>query len=164
MGRIGAPYGVKGWVHVESFTEPATELLNYRTWSLRAAGGERHERQVAEGRAQGAGLVARFEGIGDRDAAALLRGAMVEVPRAELPRAPRGQYYRADLVGLTVRNVEGVELGVLAHFVDAPAGAVMVVRGAKEHWVPATPVHIREVRLDEGVVVVDWPAELEERE
>ena len=164
MGRIGAPYGVKGWVHVESFTEPHEELLKYRTWSLRAPGGERAARRVVEGRTQGGGLVARLEGIDDRNAAALLRGLTVDVPRDELPEAGARQYYRVDLIGLRVRNVEGEELGVLEHFVDSRANAVMVIRGAKEHWVPATPVHIREVRLDDGVMVVDWPSELEERQ
>ncbi|MGQ0833727.1 MAG: ribosome maturation factor RimM [Gammaproteobacteria bacterium] len=163
MGRIGAPFGVKGWMHVESYTDPPGELLKYVAWSLKGAGEERTERQVIEGRAQGKGLVVRLAGVGDRDAAAALRGSVVEIARANLPATGARQFYRADLVGLAVRNLDGAELGVLEHFVDGPAHAVMVVRGARgEHWVPATPVHIREVRLDAGVIVVDWPVELED--
>jgi 16S rRNA processing protein RimM len=162
MGRIGAPFGVKGWVHVEPFTSQPDALLGYETWSLRRGDGERTTYQVAEGRAQGKGLVVRLEGVDDRDDAANLRGCLVEIARDALPAAGEREFYRADLVGLKVRNLQGEELGVLEHFVDAPANAVMVVRGAREHWVPATPVHIREVRLDDGVVVVDWPSEPEE--
>jgi 16S rRNA processing protein RimM len=161
MGRIGAPYGVKGWVHVESYTEPRDELLRYDVWSLKAPGGERRERKVAEGRPHaGTHLVVRLDGVDDRDDAGALKGWVVEIAREKLPETSARQFYRADLVGLAVRNLEGAHLGVIDHFVDGPANAVMVVRGEHgEHWVPATPVHIRDVQLDAGVILVDWPVE-----
>jgi 16S rRNA processing protein RimM len=163
MGRIGAPFGVKGWLHVESYTDPPEALLEYESWSLKAPAGERTARRRVEGRIHGKALVVRLEGISDRDGAAALRGWMVEIARENLPETSAREFYQADLIGLAVRNLAGEELGVLTHFVEAPANAVMVVCGSRgEHWVPATPVHIREVRLDEGVIVVDWPAELEE--
>jgi 16S rRNA processing protein RimM len=162
MGRIGAPFGVKGWVHVEPFTTQPEALLSHASWSLKRRDGERTTYAVAEGRAQGKGLVVRLQGVEDRDGAADLRGCLVEIARDALPATGAREFYRADLVGLKVRNLEGDELGVLEHFVDGPANAVMVVRGAREHWLPVTPVHIREVRLDEGVIVVDWPAEPED--
>jgi len=98
-----------------------------------------------------------------REGAAALTGAVVEVERATLPPAGEHQYYRADLVGLAVRNLDGVALGTVSHFVDAPAGAVMVTRepGGREHWVLASPKHLRNVDLSQGLVVVDWPAGLE---
>ena len=50
LGRLGAPYGIKGWLHVESYTEPPEKLLDYPVWTLRLASGERVERQLLEGR------------------------------------------------------------------------------------------------------------------
>ena len=49
LGRIGAPYGIKGWLHVESHTDPPERLLGYPEWALRLASGERLARRVAEG-------------------------------------------------------------------------------------------------------------------
>ena len=49
-----------------------------------------------------------------------LRGARL-IERAALPPAATREYYRADLVGFAVRNLEGVLLGALSHFVEAPA-------------------------------------------
>jgi 16S rRNA processing protein RimM len=73
------------------------------------------------------------------------------------------EFYRADLVGLKVSNLEGAELGTVRHFIDTPGGAVMVIResGGREHWVPAGPQHLRQVKLDAGAIVVDWPVELD---
>jgi 16S rRNA processing protein RimM len=163
LGRLGAPFGIKGWIHVESHTDPAERLLEYRTWTLRFANGERQSRALSQGRVQGGGLVAQLAGITDRDAAAALTGAVIEVERASLPPPGEREYYRADLIGCRVRNLEGAELGVVSHFVDAPRGAVMVTRGAggAEHWVLATPAHLRKVDLAAREIVVDWPAELE---
>jgi 16S rRNA processing protein RimM len=160
LGRIGAPFGVNGWMHVQSFTAPPEALLGYRSWSVRLEAGARVARRVAEGRAQGRGLVARLDGISDRDAAAALRGASVEVERGELPVPGAREFYRADLIGLKVHNLNGEELGIVRHFIEAPGNAVMVVEGARSHWVPATPQHLRKVDLSAGSILVDWPAEL----
>jgi len=173
LGRIGAPFGLAGWVHVSSFTEPPEALLEYEEWALRLDGGERRRHRIVEGHLHGERLVVRFEGIEDRNGATGLTGAWVEVQRSELPPTGDREYYRADLIGLEVENLEGTALGKVAYFLDAPAGAVMVVAareeaqaGApgvprREHWVLADPAHLRRVDLAAGRIVVDWPAELE---
>lgn len=159
LGRIGAPWGVKGWVHVETYTDPPEGLLDYRQWVLRLGTGERVTRRLAEGHPHSDRLVARLEGIEDRDRAAALTGAVIEVDRAELPPTGDREYYRADLVGLKVRNLEDVELGTVGYFVDTPTGPMMVVQGGREHWVLAIPKHLRKVDLAAGLILVDWPAE-----
>jgi 16S rRNA processing protein RimM len=160
VGRIGSPYGVRGWVHVESFVDPPARLLDYQRWNLRGA-GDRVERRLAEGREHGQDLVARLEGIEDRNAAALLLGASISVARSALPPLKAKEFYEADLVGLGVKNLEGIDLGRVRHFVATPGGAVMVVQqGAREHWVPATRQHLSKVDLATGQILVDWPAEL----
>jgi 16S rRNA processing protein RimM len=162
LGRIGAPYGIKGWVHVQSFTNPPEKLLKYRSWSLSARGKE-SPHEVLEGRLQGNGLVARLEGFEDRDRAALLQGSIISVPRSALPKLRKREFYQADLIGLRVANLDGAALGEVSHFVETPGGDLMVVRGeaGREHWVPATKEHLSKVDLAAGTVVVDWPAVLE---
>jgi len=173
LGRIGAPFGLAGWVHVSSFTEPPERLLEYDEWALRPEGGERRPYRLVEGHLHGERLVARLDGVGSREGAALLTGAWVEIERAALPPTGDREYYRADLIGLEVLNLEGLALGRVAYFIDAPAGAVMVVENRvatavgtpeasrREHWVLADPAHLRRVDLTAGRILVDWPAELE---
>ena len=162
LGRIRAPFGIKGWLHVESHTDPPERLLGYREWVLRLASGERLTRRVAEGRRHAEGLVARLEGVDDRGEAATLTGAVIELERTALPPLAEREYYRADLVGLRVRNLEGAELGTVSYFVDAATGVVMVTREERghEHWVPARPPYLQRVDLAAGEILVDWPAEL----
>ncbi len=157
-----------------SYTDPPEALLEYPEWRLTRAGGEARMLRLLEGRLQGVRLVARLEGIEDRDAAARLTGETVELERSALPPTGARQYYRADLVGCAVYNTEERLLGTVAYFVDAPAGAVMVVqdrsaqeqlggspRAPREHWVLADSTHLLEVDLAARRVLVDWPAALE---
>jgi 16S rRNA processing protein RimM len=150
-------------MHVDSYTDPPDGLLEYPQWVLRVGSGERITHRLAEGQPRGDRLVARLEGVEDRDAASALTGAVIEVQRADMPPPGKRQHYRADLVGLTVRNLEGAELGRVAQFVDAPTGPVMVVKDAdeREHWVLATPKYLRKVDLDAGLILVDWPLDPE---
>ena len=159
---MGAPWGVKGWVHIDSYTDPLDGILDYGQWVLRLGSGERITRSVVEGRPHADRLVARLEGIEDRDGAAKLRGAVIEVARADLPPTGEREYYQADLLGLPVRNLQGAELGKVGYFVDTPASPMMVVQGESEYWIPAVPRHLSKVDLAAGLILVDWPVQAAE--
>jgi 16S rRNA processing protein RimM len=147
---------VKGWVKVRSYTEPAEGILQYREWRIGSPrGGVRTVRPV-EGRRHGKLVVARIEGVVDREAAAALTHSEVSVLRSELPAAGDGQYYLADLVGCDVVTTGGHPLGRLDHFVETPANPVMVVVGEREHWLPLVPGHVKGVDLGARRIVVDW--------
>jgi len=155
VGIVGAPFGVRGWVKLRSYTEPPDRLLEHRSLQLRVGGAWRAYRIEASGRSGGQ-LTVKLDGVRDRDEAQALRGAAVGVPRSELPPRDAKDFYRADLIGCEVVNLAGVRLGVVAHFVEQPAHALMVVRGEQEYWVPAVPRHLRRVDLQARRVVVDW--------
>lgn len=155
LGRVTGVFGIKGWVKIESYTDPVESILSFRDWLLE----ERMARRavaVREGRRHGRQVVAHIESFDDRDRAAELVGAEISVPRSSLPKLGAREFYRADLIGLTVRGGGGTVLGKVDHFIDAPAGPVMVVRGEQDLWLPATPPHLRRVDLTRGEVHVEW--------
>jgi 16S rRNA processing protein RimM len=160
---VVAPFGVRGWVRVQSYTDPPDSLLQYRSWRLRAPGsgeeGIAEERRVLEAGWDGHALRVALEGLADRDGAEALRDWEILIERAALPDAGPREYYREDLLGFTVCNVEGVVLGSLQHFLSTPASPVMVIRGEREYTVPAVPPHLRRVDLERRMIEVDWPAD-----
>jgi 16S rRNA processing protein RimM len=159
LGRIAGPFGVKGWVKVKSYTEPEEGILGYRAWQVSLPRGGARVLRPLEGRRHGRMVVARLEGVEDRDAAAALAGHEVSVPRSELPPAGERQYYWADLVGLDVVTLQGEPLGRVDHFVETPGNPVMVVTGERERWLPLVPRHLKSVDLAARRVVVDWDAD-----
>jgi 16S rRNA processing protein RimM len=158
LGFVGAPFGVRGWVKLRSHTDPPERLLEHR--HLRIGRGEvwKDYRIEASGRSGGA-LTAKLAGVEDRDQAQALRGAEVRVLRSELPQRDDRDFYRADLIGCEVVNLDGVNLGVVQHFLESPAQVLMVVLGTQEYWIPAVPQHLRRVDLQARRVVVDWNAD-----
>jgi len=109
LGRVLGPAGVRGWLKVQSYTDPPENLLQHRSWLLLDAQGRRRSFIVAESVVDGGRVRCRFEGVEDRDAAALLGGADVEVERSALPPTAAREYYRDDLIGLRVVTVDGRE-------------------------------------------------------
>jgi 16S rRNA processing protein RimM len=156
---------VRGWVRVCSYTDPPDALLQHQVWRLRKPGGDVSEegslpaRTVLQGQWDGHALRAQLEGIEDRDAAEALREWEILIERTALPAAAEREYYREDLLGFTVSNTEGALLGVLEHFLETPASAVMVVKGEREYAVPAEPTYLKRVDLDRRQIVVEWPAD-----
>lgn len=163
LGRILAPHGVRGWLKVYSYAQPAAALLQHERWQLRgpgAATGELLEtHRVLQSESEGQSLRVALDGITDRDAAQRLSGWEILIERAALPAAAAREYFREDLLGCTVRNGEGAVLGTVQYFLEAPAGAVMIVRGEREYAVPALPPHLQRVDLDRREIAVDWPAD-----
>lgn len=164
LGRIAGVFGVRGWVRVQSFTQPVGNLLEYGPWWITK--GEGFETRPLDGRVHGAGLVVQLCGadhrvIEDRDTAAGLIGSYVEVERGVLPPLPDGEFYWADLVGLKVRNLEGAALGTVAEVTSNGAQDVLVVSdGGTERLIPFVhgPI-IKDVSLADGVIVADWQPE-----
>ncbi|MET0282322.1 MAG: ribosome maturation factor RimM [Steroidobacteraceae bacterium] len=161
LGQVGTAHGIRGWVLVRSFADPPDSLLDYDEWQLAAPGGAVRTVKLLEGATYRQGLRVRFEGIEDRNAALALRGWWVRIARSELPPLEGDEHYRDDLLGFTVHNVEGVELGKVDYFVDLPGGPVVVVKGEREHWVPLSPQHMVKIDAAARHIDVDWPAELE---
>jgi 16S rRNA processing protein RimM len=157
LGFVGAAFGVRGWVKLRSHTDPPERLLEHSNLQIGRDGAWRTYRIEQRGRSGGA-LTVKLAGVEDRDQAAALSGAQICVPRAELPLRDDKDFYRADLIGCEVVNLAGVGLGVVQHFLETPAQALMVVRGEREYWVPAVPQHLRRVDLRSRRVVVDWEA------
>ena len=159
LGRIAGLFGVKGWVKVFSFTEPRANIGSYARWDLELD-GRRESFAVTACQAQGRGIVARLEGLSDRDAAAAWVGAEISVQRGELPAAAAGEYYWADLDDLEVRTTSGVVLGRVHHLLATGANDVLVVRGERERLIPFVEGQaVKQVDLDTGIITVDWDPE-----
>ncbi|HET7570109.1 MAG TPA: ribosome maturation factor RimM [Gammaproteobacteria bacterium] len=159
LGRLSGLYGVRGAFKVFSYTDPREAICDYADWLVRRDDEWRPHRLI-EGRRHGRTVVARLEGVENRDAAAALLGAEVGVLREALPTPAPGEYYWADLVGLDVVTTGGTSLGRVERLFDTGANDVMVVAGERERWLPfLADAVVRNVDFAAGVIEVDWDPE-----
>lgn len=142
---------------LESWTDPAEGIFKYPVWWLGRSGEPPKQYEWVEQHIQGDRLRVRFAGIESPEQARDFVGLQVAVQRSELPQTQAGEFYQADLIGLKVRNMSGIELGVVEHFLATPANPVMVVAGERQRLLPVTRRHLQRVDLAEGVLWVDWP-------
>ena len=169
MGRISAPFGIKGWIRVQPYTRSASGLTNYTRWWLGGTeGGNWREFEIEQSQAQGGDVVAKLAGCDDRDMAADFKGQQVAIPRAAFPPAGLGEYYWADLIGLKVRNCEGLDFGVVTSMMETGANDVMVVQqvvqqsaidGGQERLIPFIADIVKRVDIAASLIEVDWGAD-----
>jgi len=158
VGAIGGPFGVKGWMRVKSYTEEPSNLLDYAPWHLRRR--ERWEAVQVEARAHGDGLIARIEGVGDRETASAWRGAEIGVEASVLPPPDADEFYWRDLVGSEVANRADASLGRLVRLFSTPAHDVMAVAdGTGERLIPFVREIVVDVDPTAKRIVVDWDAD-----
>ncbi|MBI5329254.1 MAG: ribosome maturation factor RimM [Betaproteobacteria bacterium] len=158
MGRIVAPYAVKGWVRIHPFTEYLDSLLDYDVWWLGKPGAWREFRMV-DGKVHGQYLLAELDGVGDRTAAEALQGLEIAVKRDEFPEIEADEYYWDDLIGLEVVNAEGVVLGKVQGLLETGAHDVLKVMGERERLIPFVEAYVREVDKAARRIQVDWGAD-----
>jgi 16S rRNA processing protein RimM len=120
LGCLRGAYGLRGWSHVQSYSEDAQALRGARRWWLVApkaddlARGASGPVRVTGLRQQGGGLIAKWQGCDDPEAAQALKGWRVAVSRADFPELPAGEFYWVDLIGALVVNRAGVALGTVS--------------------------------------------------
>jgi 16S rRNA processing protein RimM len=160
LGAIVGPHGVGGAVRVRSFTAVPSDLVRYGALSD-AAGGRRLVLHLT-GESRGL-LIARVEGVTDRDGAASLRGLRLHVARAALPEPEPESFYHVDLIGLAAVDRAGAEIGRVAAVHDLPAGDVLEIarHDGGELLLPFTRAVVPAVEPRAGRIVIDPPCEVE---
>jgi len=159
VGTVGSAYGIKGWLHINSLTDPKEKILEYDPWYLNI-NGEEKAIKIVDGRAHGKGVVAHIENCDDRDVTRQFVGLKILIQRAQMPELKNNEYYWADLEGLTVTTINGETLGKIDHLMETGANDVLVIKGEKEHMLPYLPEKIvKSVDLNAQQMIVDWDPE-----
>lgn len=121
VGKIVAPQGIRGEVRVQTFTATPADFKNLAVFGDNIETPAFHfVRSVPNTNV----IIARIDGVADRNTAETLRGTELFIDRDNLPATKDGEYYQADLVGMMVVR-DGVELGRVECFQNFGAGDIM---------------------------------------
>jgi 16S rRNA processing protein RimM len=159
LGRIGAPHGVRGAVRIRTFTGEPMAIGDYGP--LHTKDGRSFT--VADIRPDKAGVVARLEGVTDRNAAQALNGVELFVDRAVLPEPEEDEFYHADLIGLSAEKADGTALGTVTSVQDYGAGDFLEIASAKGKalLVPFTKAAVPVIDMTGKRIVVEPPPEID---
>lgn len=170
VGRAAGVFGVKGWIKIQSHTEPHKNILNYTPWWLKTRHGVKSF-EVDEVQVRAQDILVHFKGLDDRDVARQLLPAEVAVDKSQFEALEEGEFYWHQLIGLSVvSEFEGKPqvLGKVTKMLETGANDVLVVRGEsgnkgsedKERLIPYVPdIYIKSVDVEAGEIRVDWDPE-----
>jgi 16S rRNA processing protein RimM len=156
VGKIGATFGIKGWLKINSFTELTKDILNYTPWYLN------HQNNwkaiiIQDGHQHGKGVIAKLKGYDTPEQARILTGKDIAIKRSQLPALNKHEYYWSDLIGLMVVDQAGKELGIVSYIMETGTHDVLVIKSDKEHGIPYLPGDVvLKVDLENRLIHVNW--------
>jgi len=163
VGRLGAVYGIKGWLKVNSFTEDPESIFGYTPWFIQQKGLWREVR-LNSWKRHNNGLICKLDGVDSREDAQALTGFDIAVQSEILPELPQGEFYWRDLIGCTVVTTKGYQLGTVTELMETGSNDVLVVKanandafGMKERLIPFIDEQvITNINLPARLIEVDW--------
>lgn len=164
IATLKKPYGIQGWLWVFSELEERSAIFELANWQMKTATGYK-PLTVKKWRTQGAGLVASFAEIPDRNVAETMNGTQIFVAKDSLPSLADDEYYWSDLVGLTVVNEQNECLGVVKNLFETGANDVIVVVPShnsidnEERLIPWHTSTVLSIDLQSKQMQVAWGAD-----
>ncbi|WP_024872182.1 ribosome maturation factor RimM [Tolumonas lignilytica] len=163
VGRLGAVYGIKGWLKVNSFTDNPESIFEYTPWMLKHK-GEWREIQLTGWKRHNNGLICKLNGVDTREDAQALTGVDIAVSSDQLPALPKGEYYWRDLIGCAVVTTKGYQLGTVSELMETGSNDVLVVEAnlndafsMKERLIPFIDEQvIKHIDITARLIEVDW--------
>ena len=164
IGRLGRPFGVRGWLHLKSLTDQPTDILQYKPWIIFQANQPR-VLEVLQCQAHGKNFIAQIDTITDRDQAETLTNQSIYLAADQLPRLPADEYYLRDLLDMKVKTKAGDLVGRVVGLIETMASHD-VLRVSNEHghehlipWRKGPDGVIAHVDLEAGDIVIHWTLE-----
>jgi 16S rRNA processing protein RimM len=158
IGKCGRPYGVRGWLHIQSFTADPSNILNYRQWILITSQGKQKPVSLEDLRPHGNHFVAKIKGFDSPEAAKTICLFQIAMAKDDLPTLQEGQYYWEELTGLQALLPNGKALGVVDSLFETGANDVIAVTTpkGKELLVPYIDSVVLDINLKQGTITLDW--------
>ncbi len=148
-GRIVNTHGVRGEIKIDPWCDEPEFLCDFDIFYI-----DGDPVKVLQARPHGHCVLALLEGVTDLDRALTLKNKVVYIDRTGV-ELPEGQYFIADLLGLTVLDdATGAEVGKLTEVLPQPAGDVYVVQGEHRYMIPAVPAFLAAVEPEKGTIRV----------
>lgn len=147
-GRIINTHGVAGEVKIEVWLDSPAFMKKFKRLYI---GGR--ETAVLSAREHKGFLLAKLDGVDDVNAAMALKGKTLLINREDV-RLPKGAFFIQDIIGASVIDQSGAEIGRLSEVLETPAHRVYVVKGEKEHLIPAIPEFVMSTDSEAGVIRV----------
>lgn len=157
IASFGKPFGVRGWIKVNSYLEPKASMLAIKSWLITRDNNLQAIIPTAM-REHGDGIIVKLPGYDAPETVSALTNTKIAVSREDMPQLLPGEYYWSELIGLSVVNLADCNLGTVQDLMSAAPGAndVLIVVGERRRLIPYISSVIIEVDQLNKIIRVDW--------
>lgn len=150
---IMGAHGIKGEVKLHSFVEnpdffePISSLLD--------SAGKKHFPIKITGKVKNA-IIAKIDGVSDRNAAELLKGTELFTSASTLPTPDDGEFYHSQLIGLEARLTNNEKIGSITAIHNYGAGDIIEITmiSGEVEMLPLAEPWVGEINIAEGFIIV----------
>ena len=157
IGAVNGAHGIRGEIKIFPLTNDVKRFSGLELVQLTGQNQVAKKYTIKNVRFNSKGFaLLKLDGIDDRNAAEILKGCLVSIPRELCPELDADQYYHFELLGLRVETTTGEYLGEIADILEMPASDVYVVRNSeREVLIPAVRQFIKEVSIEQGKMIIE---------
>ena len=162
-GKICTAHGVRGLVKVEHLCDSPSVLAKVKKIYFAERDGSYSEHGIFSATVAGQFVLLGIEGVSSREDAIALRGRMIYLDRADVPKK-KGAMFIADMIGLPVYHFEsGAALGEIADVSDVAGRRIYTIKHeGREVLLPDVPDFIKEIDEERGMGVTPIPGFFDE--
>ncbi len=163
VGKLGASYGIRGWLKVFSYTENAESIFSYTPWFIKVR-GQWQPFSLEDWKRHGQGYVGKLKGLEQREDAQALTNAEIAIDPDVLPALSDDEFYWRELYEMDVFTTKGYHLGKVTDILETGSNDVLVVAanlkdafGQKERLIPFLEGQVIKL-IDRSAqrIEVDW--------
>ena len=160
LGKLGKPHGVKGFLYIHYYGKDANKLPDYEGLFLEDGQAVKVEKLLL----QKDRVILKFHETNSRNDSEKLRDKELFILEDSLPVLEKNQAYYFELEGLSVRNLDNVDLGKIKEILETNANDVLVIEPTessvdeKERLVPYIKDNVvKEINKKDKSILIDWP-------
>ncbi len=165
VGVIQAPFGVHGEARIFVTSDDPNRFLSLkavhaappeREAAFSSRGAQECDLEILSARMSGSTAICAFRGIDTPEEVRRYRGMELWIDRSEALPLKKGEFFIADLIGLSVVTDDGRTLGTVREILPTGANHVISVRmqDGREVLLPYISDCVKEVLPEEGLIRV----------
>ena len=157
VGVIASTHGLQGEVNVFPTTEDPSRFKKLKQVVLHTQRGEELLLDVVSVRFFKKFVIVKFKQFNDINEVEKFRGCELTIDRKDAIKLQPGEYYCADLIGLTIVDEDGNELGTLTEILQTGANDVYEMTkkdDGEKVYIPAIKDCVKEIDPEGGKIVI----------
>lgn len=158
VGRFGRFFGIWGWIRVVLSASLTIEyFMKLSKIFIRRRKSELWQKLAIDGlKLFNDTILLKIKGYNSKEEVSKLTNADLGILRKDLPKLGDDEYYWSELIGLTIINNSGQNIGIVKSIITTGSNDVLVVEGDCRRLIPYISEVIMKIDLENRSILVDW--------